>query len=291
MNSGPRISVIIPTFRRTDRLLMTFESVCRQSLPEAEREIIVVNDDPNFESWPTIARRLRAHEHTLVLESGGRGAAGARNVGAKAARAPLLFFLDDDTILSPGVLQAHLEAHREDQNRLVHGCVVDLTAFKFAPDTAVLQGALVGAKGRILDLTTSTTLQSDAHRYGARRSFIERQIELVAGNDSYASLRWLFCIGTNTSVSARVFAEAGGFDEHYGAAWGGEDIELGLRLLANAVMFERIEATAYHVPTARRNTDAALRTFWEAVAVRHRSPKLIRIGEFLSGRRQLEELL
>jgi GT2 family glycosyltransferase len=86
----PELSVVIATRRRPQLLARCLERVLEQRT-DCPFEVIVVNDDVEALAGLPDDHRLR------VLESGGRGAATARNLGVELARASVVLFTDDDT--------------------------------------------------------------------------------------------------------------------------------------------------------------------------------------------------
>lgn len=284
------VSVVVPTRDRTTRLLLTLTALAHQTLDRERFEVILVDDAPERGA---VAQVLSAGPAGLPIRSvatGGRGVACARNTGAGLARGEVLLFLDDDTLATAGLLEAHLAAHGGAGPAVVHGGITDLSAFALTPDPRPLQTALTGARGRRIDPGGVADLGSRVRHLGPRLSFIERTAREVARSPEYTALRWLTCVGTNTSIRRTVFERIGGFDEDYGELWGGEDLELGLRLAASDTRFELLDAIAYHLPTARRDTGDLLPRFWHRVADRHGDPRLADVGTFLAGRLPLGEL-
>lgn len=294
------LSVVVPTRDRTTRLLLTLTALGQQTLPPDRYEVILVNDAADAtddaratgtaEAVAQVLAAVPAHVPLRTAKTGGRGPARARNKGADLARGEVLLFLDDDTLATPGLLAAHLRAHEAGGPLVVHGSVTDLSAFALTPDPAELRPALVGARGRSIDAAALADLAEHARLLGPRRSFIERTARAVLDAPGRERLHWLACIGTNTSVRRTVFDRAGGFDEHYGELWGGEDLELGLRLQATGAAFALLEATAYHLPGARRDAADLLARFWLRVADRYGDPRLAEVGAFLAGRLPLDGL-
>lgn len=98
------IAVIIPTFRRIDKLILCLKGL---SLSQGNFSI-VVSDDGDAEQT-----RLALHQEfprVTVVQGPRKGPAANRNCGARATTAPFLIFLDDDCIPSPGLVQAYLLA-------------------------------------------------------------------------------------------------------------------------------------------------------------------------------------
>ena len=109
----PEVSVVIPTHDRLDVLPEVLDALEAQQA-DVPFEIVVVDDGSTDGTAAFLAeRRTTAKIPLAVLTQENRGPAAARNAGVAAAAAPLVAFLGDDTVPSPGWLAAHLEAHRE----------------------------------------------------------------------------------------------------------------------------------------------------------------------------------
>lgn len=126
-----KLSVVIPTYNRRTLLERTLPTVFSQELAANEYEVIVVVDG-STDGTAEYLRDLRPACALRVLQQENRGPAAARNAGARAARAPLLLFLDDDILCDPGLLKEHLIAHTGDEHRLVFGPVLVASE---SPDT------------------------------------------------------------------------------------------------------------------------------------------------------------
>jgi glycosyltransferase involved in cell wall biosynthesis len=105
----PRVSVIVPVFDGADTLGVQLEALATQAF-DGPWEVIVADNgsrDDSVEVARSYASRLSLR---VVDASRVRGAAHARNVGAAAARAPLLAFVDADDAVEPGWLAAIVAA-------------------------------------------------------------------------------------------------------------------------------------------------------------------------------------
>ena len=88
----PLVSVIIPTYKREDKLLNCLESVRNSTYKNLE--IIVVNDDPQTSVAHIAGKYGKVIQHKQqTLQTY------ARNEAAKVAKGDLFFFVDDDNIL------------------------------------------------------------------------------------------------------------------------------------------------------------------------------------------------
>lgn len=103
----PRVTVVVPTYRRPDLLVETLRSVLGQTL--GAFEVVVTDDGPGDETARAVAAlgdaRLRYRQNATNLGQ-------ARNVraGLLAARAPLVSLLHDDDLLAPTALERLVEA-------------------------------------------------------------------------------------------------------------------------------------------------------------------------------------
>lgn len=129
--SNPSIDVVIPVKNGAQFLFECVASVTSQSL--APTTVFVIDDDSD-DSSAELASTLGA----VVLPSIRPGAGAARNVGAMAATADLIAFLDADDLMAPDRLAADAALLRTAPEAL---CVVGRSqGFADGPD-----GRVVGA--------------------------------------------------------------------------------------------------------------------------------------------------
>ncbi len=121
---NPRISVVIPTRNRARCLGELVATLRAQSL--ADWEAIVVDDGSDPAQAREVRELTRPDPRFRVLERDGepQGACRCRNIGARAARADLVLFFDDDDLLSPTCLEARVRAMEEAPDR-------DLVVFSY----------------------------------------------------------------------------------------------------------------------------------------------------------------
>jgi glycosyltransferase involved in cell wall biosynthesis len=89
----PKISVILPVHNRADVLPRAIESVLGQELREFE---LIVIDDGSTDGSAKVAQSFGDERIKLIRLDRNRGGNVARNHGVRAARAPLIAFLDSD---------------------------------------------------------------------------------------------------------------------------------------------------------------------------------------------------
>lgn len=107
LSDSPTVSVIVPTYNRTEYLGRALSSINNQTY--RDYEIIIVNDagisiNNVIKSLPKIAPNILLIEH-----SENKGLAASRNTGIKAARGEYITFLDDDDIMLDNHLSTQVE--------------------------------------------------------------------------------------------------------------------------------------------------------------------------------------
>ncbi len=106
----PRITAAICTRDRYATLPKAVASLTRQSLPDDQFEIIVVDNSPDHMRSREIADDFGEIENLKWIVEKTPGLSNARNIATEAARAPLIAFLDDDAIAGSSWLNAMITA-------------------------------------------------------------------------------------------------------------------------------------------------------------------------------------
>lgn len=111
---GPRVTVVVPTYKRTDMVRRAVVSLLAQDLAPEGYEVIVVDsspDDANLRLVAELAREARCALRCLTKPAEGPGP--SRNLGARRAHGEMLAFMDSDCQAAPGWLRAGLAAFDE----------------------------------------------------------------------------------------------------------------------------------------------------------------------------------
>jgi GT2 family glycosyltransferase len=120
-----RIAVVAATHNRAFRLSLLLEALRAQTLPRDQFEVIVV-DDGSADVTPQLladAERAGDLDLTVLRRETGGGPAAARNLGWRAARAPLIAFTDDDCRPAPDWLAEYLAAAERHPGAVLQGRV------------------------------------------------------------------------------------------------------------------------------------------------------------------------
>jgi len=119
---GGRVSVIIPTYKRTDNLYRAIDSVLEQEYKDIE--LIVIDDNgassPFSDEIQTYLESKKSEEKgaTLryIIHSENMNGAAARNTGLLASTGQYISFLDDDDVYLPGRIVESVAALKQEKH-------------------------------------------------------------------------------------------------------------------------------------------------------------------------------
>jgi GT2 family glycosyltransferase len=217
-DAGPRIDLVVASYRRPDALATLLSSLARQTLARSEFHVSVVVDGlDEFEAeYRKVLERGRQEQGLAIdyLFQANAGQSAARNRGIARIGAPLVCVVDDDMDLAPGFLAGHVEALEVDRARTV-------AIGRVIPEEGWERGPLYEA--------VRTKAMLEMHEAIARGLKAARASAFVT---------------QNVSFPRNLFQAVGGFDEKLRL---GEDTELGLRFeLAGARFVFAEQAAAVH---------------------------------------------
>jgi len=210
----PKLSIVIPTLGRHGTLARVLERLERQTAPDTFEVLVVVDEEETDLSAVGAAVAGRPYPlRTLVRPS--PGASAARNTGWRAARAPLVLFLDDDVMPEAPLVSEHLDWHSRHP----------------APEVGVL----------------GLVRWADELRVTPFMRWLERGVHFDFANIEGEEAGWGRFYTANVSVKRELLALVGGFDEER-LPFGYEDLDLAYRMHAHGfrLLFNR-RATGEHV--------------------------------------------
>lgn len=199
----PRISVVVPTFNRIDRLRRVLGALADQTLPRDAYEVVVVSDG-STDGTDEYLHSADTPLDTVFVSQANAGPAAARNHGVELASAPLILFVDDDVVAAPDLIEQHLASHECDENGLV------------------VIGPMLTPSGFTLSPWISW-----------EQSMLYKQYEAMERGDWEPTFRQFYT--GNASLKRKTFLAAGGFDTRYLRA---EDVELSYRLDEDGCRFQ-----------------------------------------------------
>jgi glycosyltransferase involved in cell wall biosynthesis len=106
-NEGKLISVIIPTYNRSDLIFRAISSVIAQSYSNVE---IIVVDDASQEDIAGVIEGINDCRLKYIRHPHNLGGSESRNTGIKSAVGEFIAFLDSDDVWLPHKLQSQLDA-------------------------------------------------------------------------------------------------------------------------------------------------------------------------------------
>lgn len=111
----PDIAIIVPTLRRPRELSRALASIQGQKDVDTRlREIVVIDNDPLATAREAVAQIAKESRFPIIYAHEPRpGVATARNAALALTSAPLIAFLDDDEVASPGWLSALIAAQSQ----------------------------------------------------------------------------------------------------------------------------------------------------------------------------------
>jgi glycosyltransferase involved in cell wall biosynthesis len=107
--SMPTISVVLPTYNRSEILPRAIESVLQQTINDFE---LIVVDDASTDDTERVVARYDDCRISLLSHDDNRGGSAARNTGVNIATGDYIAFLDSDDEWVPNKLEAQLNELR-----------------------------------------------------------------------------------------------------------------------------------------------------------------------------------
>jgi glycosyltransferase involved in cell wall biosynthesis len=229
------VTVVIPYGGRRRHLAAVLWSLAAQDRPDRDLQVVVVecpSSDGRGGSIEEPLRRLQACWRRFDRRE--FAPAGARNRGLEAAEGDIVISIDDDMVVPPWFVTAHVRRH-------AHGPVgtFGLRRFIRLPGDMRAGPDAYGALAALPDLEASAS-----NRAGHVRDWRASE---AAGVDAHPHPYHLFH-GCNISYDRRLAEAVGGWCEAFDGAWGYEDIDFGARLhAAGAPIVWAADALALHL--------------------------------------------
>jgi GT2 family glycosyltransferase len=104
------LSVVICTFNRAPLLDKVLDSLCRQTLPLHDFEVVIINDG-SIDHTDAVAASYASRLPLRYTHQRNAGLASAKNHGLFASRGDIVLFLDDDDIAAANFLEEHVKTH------------------------------------------------------------------------------------------------------------------------------------------------------------------------------------
>jgi GT2 family glycosyltransferase len=268
--ASPRTSVVIPSFRQAHLLFQTLESL-RACFAESPFELVVVDNASDGETQELLDRLVNVR-----VQRNGRnlGFGAACTLGAQLARGSYVYFLNNDTIVTPGWLEA---------------LVATLESY---PGCGAVGSRLIHPDGRLQE--AGGIVWSDGSGWGYGRGLDPQAPEVSYPREVD------YCSAASLLVRRDLFLELGGFDERYAPAYY-EDTDLCVAIWAagHKVVYEP-RSVVFHLEygssgeeravAMHRRNQQKLAAKWESLLADRLPPaaeNCVRARDRRSGRRVL----
>jgi len=217
------ISIIIPV-RNQKRSLFAALSSLKMQIKKPRVFEIVICDDGSVDGTGDMLKRLRYPIFfKYFMNDPSLGRSANRNIGAQRSSGQILIFFDGDMVPAGGYIEAMLE----------------------------------GLSGKIVKL--GDVKSPIEEKIGRMERYLYSRGRHVLGPGSTLAGRYF--TSNNFSLSRSLFESVGGFDPEF-TGWGGEDLDLGLRLeKQGAKIISEPKAITYH--HHRRTIDSLADDFYD----------------------------
>jgi GT2 family glycosyltransferase len=225
--SSPVVSIVVCFFNLVDTTSRCLDRV-RDNSPGGLYEVILVDDGSDDPRVETLAGRPGV---TYIRSDENLGFTHAANLGARRANGTYLVFLNNDTEVESGWLEALIDAAED------------------GPDVGAVGAMQVSPEGRIREAGVAVWSDATGMGYGSGHDPAAPQYRFRREVD--------YCSGSCLLVKRRLFAELGGFDEYFAPGYYEDpDLCFALRRAGHVVLYEP-GARVVHLEGATFGTDAS----------------------------------
>jgi glycosyltransferase involved in cell wall biosynthesis len=223
-----RVSVIVATYDREDRIGLCLAALYNQSCTEFE--IIVADDGSQDDTYFEVCAARDQQEIKTVFVShqhDGWGLARTRNEGARLATGDMLVFIDADILLNPDAIGHYHRLYKENRERVIAGYYKYLKGMQITKyDVREWRDLWLMRLPGIPCEQHCVPLGYDVREYLALHG---KGNPAIWDDDTVLHLPQFSLLGGNMGIPRHIWEQTEGFDEGI-TCYGGEDGELSLQI-------------------------------------------------------------
>jgi GT2 family glycosyltransferase/glycosyltransferase involved in cell wall biosynthesis len=232
-STQPRVSIVIPVYNK-----FAYTAACLRSLVEHNGAVsfeVIVVDDGSSDATPQ--RIVEIGGVRVVRNAQNLGFVGSCNAGADCAKGEFVLFLNNDTVVTAGWLDALLRCFEEE------------------PDCGVAGAKLVYPDGRLQEAGGIVFADGSGWNYGRFDDPADPRYNYRREAD--------YCSGAAILMRRDLFVQLGGFDARYAPAYYEDtDLAFAVRATGKKVFFEpRAMVIHFEGVTAGTDTGSGMKRF------------------------------
>ncbi|MGR5148958.1 glycosyltransferase [Photobacterium alginatilyticum] len=240
------ISVVIPTYNRSDLLSHTLTALKAQTLDKDRFEVVIIDDGGSDDSEEIVSRfKSDLNVKYFWQEDNGFRAGKARNIGTAIAKGNYIVYVDTGVLLSTTSLEEHLKVHQ----KALHPIAIIGYVYGFD-----LNSEGIDKMNTVIDANNVDSILYQLHKQSAF-DIRQRQYDDLGENITHWPAPFDLFWTCHVSAERNELLKAGLFDENF-QSWGGEDVDLGVRLFLNNNMFIMNKSIcSFHWPHPKEVSD------------------------------------
>jgi glycosyltransferase involved in cell wall biosynthesis len=242
------ISVIVPTYNRSNLLEYTLKSLVKQKMNKDLFEVVVADDGSSDDTKRIVDNYSRLLNVKYVFQEDlGYRVASARNLGVRACRGKICLFIDSGVMVDEHCLSHHIAFHEVNgENAAAIGYVYGFD------ENAELSKVLVD----LIDPEDATKSIRVISKEKELNDVREEHYRFYNDNISDLPAPWLWFWTCHVSASRKNLYKVNLFDEAYDKRWGVEDNDLGFRLVCAGVKIKLLrDAKSIHFPHSKNKLE------------------------------------
>ncbi len=221
----PQVSIVIPVYNKIAYTLACLKSLATHAAT-ASFEVIVVDDGSSDD---TVERLADVDGVRTIRNAQNLGFVGSCNAGAAAAQGEFVLFLNNDTVVTAGWLEALLRCFAEE------------------PDAGLVGAKLVYPDGRLQEAGGIVFRDGSGWNYGRFDDPADPRYNFRREAD--------YCSGAAIVLRRALFEQLGGFDQRYAPAYY-EDTDLAFAVRAAGLkVYYEPHSTVIHFECISAGTD------------------------------------